>query len=382
MLGTIIGTILERSGGAIAMAEAVVKIIGPRFPTLTMSIVGYIVSVPVFCDSGFVILNSLRKALAVRTGASPVAMSIALMTGLYATHSLVPPTPGPIAAAGNLEITSHLGTLIGIGLPVAVVAAGAGLLWANRFLHRDVELLPEEDDEQAAPEHVSAGNLPSAAAAILPIIVPIVLICLSSVAQLPAAPFGEGVAVDVMVFVGAPVVALLVGLLCALPLLRGENKLTRFNSAVDEGVKFSAGIILITGAGAAFGAVLGASVLTDIVGDHLVGLGIGIWVPFLLAAALKTAQGSTTVAMVTTSAMMLPLLDSLGLASDMGKVLTVLAIGAGGMVASHANDSYFWVVSRLSRIPVQTAYRTLSVGTLIEGVAAMLTVWGLSLVIL
>ncbi|MGO1318465.1 MAG: GntT/GntP/DsdX family permease, partial [Cellulomonadaceae bacterium] len=97
---------------------------------------------------------------------------------------------------------------------------------------------------------------------------------------------------------------------------------------------------------------------------------------------LKTAQGSTTVAMVTTSAMMLPLLDSLGLASDMGKVLTVLAIGAGGMVVSHANDSYFWVVSRLSRIPVQTAYRTLSVGTLIEGLAAMLTVWGLSLVIL
>ena len=140
VLGTIIGTILEKSGAAITMADSVIKLLGNRFPTLTMSIIGYMVSIPVFCDSGFVILNSLKQSMASRMKVSSVAMSVALATGLYATHTFVPPTPGPIAAAGNLGLEDSLGLVIGVGLVVAVVAALAGLLWANRFM-KDLSLI-------------------------------------------------------------------------------------------------------------------------------------------------------------------------------------------------------------------------------------------------
>lgn len=148
------------------------------------------------------------------------------------------------------------------------------------------------------------------------------------------------------------------------------------------GIVSAAPILLITGAGGAFGAMLKITPLGDYLGQSLSALGIGLFMPFIVSAALKTAQGSTTVALVTTSAMVAPLLGSLGLDSEMGRVLTVMAIGAGGMTVSHANDSFFWVVSQFSRMKVSTAYRAQTVATLIQGVVAMIAVWLLSLVLL
>ena len=148
------------------------------------------------------------------------------------------------------------------------------------------------------------------------------------------------------------------------------------------GIVSAAPILLITGAGGAFGAMLKITPLGDYLGQSLSALGIGLFMPFIVSAALKTAQGSTTVALVTTSAMVAPLLGSLGLDSEMGRVLTVMAIGAGGMTVSHANDSFFWVVSQFSRMKVSTAYRAQTVATLIQGVVAMVAVWLLSLVLL
>lgn len=382
LFGTMIGVILERSGGAISMADALIKILGTRFPTLTMSIIGYIVSIPVFCDSGYIILNSLKKAMAERAKVSLVAMSIALMTGLYATHTMVPPTPGPLAAASNLNVVNDLGLLIGLGLVVAAVSAGAALLYANRFLKKDVELLPVPAEEaEVSYEELRAayGKLPSGFMAFLPILLPILLICLSSIAKLPGAPFGEGGFAETVVFIGTPVVALALGLVAAVFLLRGKGKLASFNAQISDSILLAAPILLITSAGAAFGGVLGKSAITGFLSDNLATLGLGIAVPFLISAALKTAQGSSTVAMVTTSAMLLPLLEPLGLASGAGPVLAVLAIGAGAMVVSHANDSYFWVVSQFSRIPTATAYRTLTPATAVQGVAGFAAVWVLSL---
>ncbi|CAL9469188.1 D-serine transporter DsdX [Nocardiopsis dassonvillei] len=387
LFGTMIGVILERSGAAIAMAEALIKVLGTRFPNLTMSLIGYIVSIPVFCDSGYVILNSLRKAVTLRTGVSTLATSIALMTGLYATHTMVPPTPGPLAAAENLGASDDLGMIIALGLPVAAVAALAGLLFASTFSRKRFTPLPAESDddltEQSYEElRASYGRLPNAFVSFLPIAVPLALICTSSVVKLPGRPIGEGAAFDVLSFLGTPVIALIVGLAVAVLLLRGHGRLERFNDHVQESIRVSAPILLITGAGAAFGAVLAASPLTGFLSENLSGLGIGLAVPFLIAAALKTAQGSSTVAIVSTSALIAPILGSLGLGSPEGTVLSVLAVGAGAMVVSHANDSYFWVVSQLSRIPVATAYRTLSVATAIEGTAAFATVWTIGLFLL
>ncbi|OLU15390.1 MULTISPECIES: GntP family permease [unclassified Pseudomonas] len=386
VLGTIIGVILERSGAAITLAETVIKLLGERFPTLTMSIIGYIVSIPVFCDSGYIILNSLKNALAARMKVSVIAMSVALATGLYATHTFVPPTPGPIAAAGNLGLESSLGLVIAVGLFVAMVSALAGLLWANRFVGKDIAL---EDDGTPMPgaedfEALKAkyGVLPSATQAFAPILVPIALICLGSISVFPSRPLGDGTLQAVLSFLGQPVVALLVGLVLACTLLRGNGKRQQLHDRVTDGILSAAPIILITGAGGAFGAVLSASPLGAYLGSTLSALGIGLFMPFLVAAALKTAQGSTTVAMVTTSAMVAPLLGQIGLDSEMGRVLTVLAIGAGGMTVSHANDSYFWVVTQFSRMPVAVAYRAQTMATLIQGLVGITTVWLLSLVLL
>jgi len=381
VLGTIIGVILERTGAAIVMAETIIKCLGKKFPTMTMSIVGFIVSIPVFCDSGFVILNSLKRSMARTLSVSPVAMTVALSTGLFATHTLVPPTPGPIAAAGNLGLENNLGLVIGVGLGFAIIAAIAGLVWA--YFSRNLpstELELTEEAFQEGKEHY--GQLPGPWKAIAPIFVPIVLICLGSVASYPTAPLGDGALYEVLNFLGKPLNALLIGLGFALFLIQGGEKLKEFARHTEKGMAVSAPIILITGAGGAFGAVLAATPLGDFLGQNLSTLGLGVVMPFIVAAALKSAQGSSTVALVTASALVAPLLPQLGLDTDMGRVLTVMAVGAGAMTVSHANDSYFWVVSQFSKMDVATAYRSHTAATLFMGLVTITAVWLVSLVAL
>ena len=387
VLGTIIGIILEKSGAAITMADVVITLLGQRFPTLTMSIIGYIVSIPVFCDSGFVILNSLKQSMANRMKVSSVSMSVALATGLYATHTFVPPTPGPIAAAGNLGLESQLGLVIAVGVFVAAVAAFAGMLWANRFANEQPEgegaeelnTLQQQDYEQLKQSY---GMLPSPIKAFAPIFIPILLNCLGSIASFPSKPVGEEALFTALMFLGQPVNALMIGLALALPLLKSDEKVKEFSERIGQGLVVSAPILLITGAGGAFGAVLKATEIGTYLGSSLSALGIGIFMPFIVAAALKSAQGSSTVALVATSALVAPLLGDIGLASEMGRVLTVMAIGAGAMTVSHANDSFFWVVTQFSRMSVKQAYRAQTMATLIQGVTAMVVVYLLSLVLL
>lgn len=248
VLGTIIGVILEKSGAAITMADTVIKVLGERFPTLTMSIIGYIVSVPVFCDSGFVILNSLKESLAKRLKTSSVAMSVALATGLYATHTFVPPTPGPIAAAGNLGLESNLGLVIGVGVFVAAVAALAGMLWANRFQHVEPDGIEVADEIQHDWQALKAsyGKLPTASQAFAPIFVPILLICFGSIAKFPSLPLGEGFVFDVLTFLGQPLTALVIGLFLSVRLLKSDNKIEEFGERISQGITAAAPILLIT----------------------------------------------------------------------------------------------------------------------------------------
>ena len=383
VFGTIIGLILEKTGAAIVMAETVINFLGPRFPTLTMSIVGAVVSIPVFCDSGYIILNSLKESLAERLKVSSVAMSIALATGLYATHTFVPPTPGPIAAAGNLGLESNLGLVIMVGVVVTIVAVLAGWLWSNRFLDVEPDNI-DADNLPIVPANMKSRedykSMPSAIMAFLPIIVPIVLICLSSVANLPSAPFGTGTITDILVFIGNPLTALLIGLFLSFLLINGSGKTQQISDSIAQGLVVAAPILLITGAGGAFGAMLKVTPIGDYLGTTLSALGLGIFMPFIVSAALKTAQGSTTVALVTTSAMVAPLLDQIGLDSELGRVFCVMAIGAGAMTISHANDSFFWIVSQFSRMSVSQAYKAHSVATGIQGVTSILFIWLLTLV--
>jgi len=378
ILGTIIGVILEKSNAAIKLAEIVLKLVGKRFPGLAMSIIGYIVSIPVFCDSAFVILSSLRKSLVAKTGKSSVALSIALATGLYATHTFVPPTPGPIAAAGNLGLEDQLGVVILFGLVVATFAMFTGYLWAS-YVGKKYTTAEDEISEEI--ENLPEIKLPSATKSLLPILVPIFLIALRSIATYPTNPLGEGHFYNFLNFIGQPINALLIGFLLSFSLFPKFNKET-LTGWIGDGITAAAPILLITGAGGAFGTILKETHIGDTLGNLLAGYELGIFLPFIIAAAFKTAQGSSTVALVATSALIAPLLSTIGLDSLNGKVLAVMATGAGAMTISHANDSFFWVVTQFSGMDVKTGYKTQTLGTLIQGVSSMIFIYVLTLLFL
>jgi len=375
ILGTIIGTILEKSHAAIKIADLVLKVVGKRFPGLAMSIIGYLVSIPVFCDSAFVILSSLRKSLVAKTGKSSVALSIALATGLYATHTFVPPTPGPIAAAGNLGLENQLGLVILFGLVVAAFAMTIGYVWASyigpKFTASDEEINDSNDSFKDL-------KLPSGTKSLMPILVPIFLIALRSVATYPTLPLGNGLFYSILNFIGQPVNALLAGFLLSFLLFPAFNKET-LTGWIGDGITAAAPILLITGAGGAFGTILKETQIGDSLGELLAGYQLGIFLPFIIAAAFKTAQGSSTVALVATSALIAPLLSTIGLDSLNGKVLAVMATGAGAMTISHANDSFFWVVTQFSGMDVKTGYKTQTIATLIQGLGSMIVVYLLSI---
>ncbi|HYF93697.1 MAG TPA: GntP family permease [Symbiobacteriaceae bacterium] len=381
--GTVIGVMLEKSGAAVVMADTILKWVGEKRPALAMSIIGYIVSIPVFCDSGFVILSSLNKALSKRSGVSLTALGIALSTGLYATHVMVPPTPGPLAAAGNLKAT-NLGLVIMIGLVCAIPAMIVGYWWAMRFSkHFDPNQKLDGKDVGETWEQLKAkyGKLPSPLAAFSPLVVPILLIALSSVANFPSLPFGSGHIKFALNFVGTPVTALMIGIFLCFFLVQkiDENILSKW---IGEALRDSAVILVVTGAGGSLGRMLAVTKIGDYLGATLAQYSLGIFLPFVIAAAIKTAQGSSTVSLVTTSAIMAPMLATMGYDSEMGRVLMVMAIAAGSMVVSHANDSYFWVVSQFSNMEVPTAYRAQTVGTLVTGIVAILTVALLSFILI
>ncbi len=371
VLGTIIGVILEKSNAAVKLAEIVIKLVGKRSPGLAMSIIGYIVSIPVFCDSAYVILSSVRKSLAVKTGKSSITLSIALATGLYATHTFVPPTPGPIAAAGNLGLENQLGVVILFGLVVAAFAMITGYLWAS-YAGKKYTLAKEHTE--SGPATYEDIRLPSAVLSLLPILVPIILIATRSVATYPTKPFGEGTLYSLLDFVGQPINALLCGFILTFPLFPNFGKET-LTGWIADGISAAAPILLITGAGGAFGTILKETQIGETLGYLLADYKLGIFLPFIIGATFKTAQGSSTVALVATSALIAPLLSTIGLDSFYGKVLAVMATGAGAMTVSHANDSFFWVVTQFSGMDVRTGYKTLTPATLIQGISAMFFIY-------
>jgi GntP family gluconate:H+ symporter len=370
--GTIIGTILEKSKGTLTMANTVLSWVGETKSALAMSITGAIISIPVFCDSGFVILSSLNKSLAKKAKISMSTMAVALSTGLYATHTLVPPTPGPIAAAGNLG--ADLGLVIMFGVVVSIPAIIAGYIWATKFASKywvdaDIEIDDGENDV----------NLPSVFDSFAPIVVPILLITLKSIAEFPTNIFGTGNIKTFLVFIGDPTVALLLGVFIAFRLLPSFDK-EYINGWIGKGMVNAAAIIMITGAGGAFGQVLKSTPIGSYLGEVLSVYNLGIFLPFIIAAALKTSQGSSTVAIITTSALLAPMLPSLGLDGSVAKALVVMSIGAGAMTVSHANDSFFWVVSQFSNMDTDIAYKTYTTATLVQGIVTISFVAILSMI--
>ena len=370
VLGTTLGVLLEHSGSTRVMANYIIKQTGERKASLAMSIAGFIVGLPIFCDSGYIVMSGLNQSLAKRTGISVVTMAVSLATGLMSVHCLIPPHPGATAAASTIGV--DLGKLILIGTAVAIPAMIFGYLWSLYAGRR----LPHV---AATAEHIDHGPSPSVLMAFLPVIVPIILIAINSLFVVEKK--NSSFLYKIFSVLGEPVVALSAGVLLSLGNFR---KLTKLHASklLQESAEKAGGILVIIGAGGAFGAVLAAARIGEQFSEAIDLQVMGIFFPFLLTFILKTAQGSSTVAIITASSIVLPLLPALGLDSEKGKLLSVLSMGAGSMMISHANDAYFWVISKFSGLEMKTMLKTYSVATILMGSITLLVVYILSLILL
>ena len=370
ILGTLIGSVLEHTDGAVALARAVERVVGKRHPRLAMMLIGWIVSIPVFCDSGFVLVSPIGKSLAHRSGTSPVPLMLALAAGLFASHVFIPPTPGPVAAAGMVGLENNLLLVIGMGIVISLLSLIPAYFFAGHIGKRVQAAEPTSDVLATEDEHHCSATL-----AFLPIVLPIVLIALGSVAALVNMPTDVAA---VFTFLGKPSIALIIALLSCLPLLMQQKMTGQFYDITQSSLKTAGPIIFITAAGGVLGAVVVASGFVDIIKESGNSLKVlGVVFPFLIAAILKSAQGSSTVAITTTASMMGMFSDSgsmmnaLGFTTPLAATLVVMAIGAGAMTVSHANDSYFWVVTGFGGIKAGDGYRTMTLMTLIMGITAI-----------
>jgi GntP family gluconate:H+ symporter len=371
VLGTALGVLLEYTGSTKVMASYILKKVGERNAALALSITGFIVGLPIFCDSGYIVLNGLNKSLSKKTGTSIVVTSISLATGLLAVHCLLPPHPGAAAAAGTIGV--DFGKLISYGIIIAIPAMLVGYIWA-KYAGTKIEHSIIEEDE--IPEDTMAH--PSVVKAFLPVIVPILLIAAASFLN----EFALGNDwIKNWLIAGDPVIALSIGILLAFNANKKWNRKT-VGLLLQESAEKAGGILVIIGAGGAFGAVLAATKI----GDHFAATftlnTLGILFPFLLTFILKTAQGSSTVAIITAASIVQPLLPALGLNNDAGKLLAVLSMGAGSMMISHANDAYFWVITKFSGIEMKAMLKVYSTATIFMGLVTLLMVYILSLIIL
>lgn len=378
LAGSIIGKFLEMSGGAFKLATSALRLVGKKKFPLAMSIVGFIISIPVFCDSAFIVISPLAKALSRQVKATLATAAIALSLGLYVTHSIIPPTPGPVAAAGILG--ADLGMVILIGFPVSLVGLIAGWIFSIKIASK-IYIDPNGANELTSVTAEELETGPSLIKSLIPIIIPILLIIFRSINELPSHPLGNGNGSIFISFIGQPSVALLIGVFLSFLL---PKKLTRdmlsTTGWLGQGIIAAATIIIVTGCGGAFGKVLQESGIGEVIKENLSGArSLGILLPILIASALKIAQGSGTVAIITSASIIAPLIATLGFDAPAARALVVVAIGSGAMIASHANDSYFWVVTQMSNMNVNQGYRLQTIGSAMVGLISAFSVWIMSI---
>ena len=389
IFGAIIGTVLEKTGAALKLADMVVRVVGQKRPELAMLIMGWVVGIPVFCDSGFVVLNPIREALRKKIAANPVGMAVALSAGLYASHVFIPPTPGPIAAAGAVGLSHNLLLVIGMGVVVSIPVLIASYFFAK---HISKSMIVSDIDADAVIAQSyddlikQYGKLPSGFLSLAPIFMPILFMALGSITKIMGV---EGSFGTLMNFLGNPIIALAIGVIFSVILLLDAGKITEFDGLTNETLKLVGPILFITAAGGVLGKVITEAGFVEYIKQnaHIISAA-GIFFPFLISAVLKTAQGSSTVAIITTASIMGmfnagdSLMNALGLTTEIAAALTVMAIAAGSMCVSHANDSYYWVVTNFTKLTPQQGYRTQTTLTFIMGIVGILTVYVLSLILL
>ncbi|RSN17140.1 permease [Streptomyces sp. WAC 05977] len=374
-LGTILGSILERSGGAKVLTGALLRAIGEKRAPLAMGLAGFVFGIPVFFDIGIFVLAPLVYVAAKQGGRSLVLYALPLLAGLSITHAFLPPHPGPVAAAGLLHV--ELGWIILMGLVCGIPAFLVGGVLYSTWIGKRVDVEVPAEFLVAEEEGEKETNPPTLGLVLAIIAVPLVLILAGTFGSiwLPKESALSGVAA----FIGTPAVALTISVLLASWLLGLRRGLTGkdLSELSAKSLRPVAMILLVVGAGAFFGAVLAATGIGKAVAGSLDNAGLPvILAAYVISCGMRIAQGSATVAIVTTSGIVAPTVATLGY-SQMQLALLVVAISAGSIIASHVNDGGFWIISRYFNMTVP---QTLKTWTVLEtvlsvsgfGVAALL----------
>ena len=360
IFGTIIGATLELSNATSSIANYIIN----RFKNIPLQFkigfIGYIISIPVFCDAAFIILSKTIKSISKKSNIPLKSLGVALSTGLFAPHVLVPPTPGPLAAASNLGLENFpLLIIIGGILAFILVIVGSSysfLIYRKSKFDYDILINKEFDNKN-----------PKLYDSIMPIFFPIILMTvgtlLRNISDLKNLDF-------IFSFLGNPSFALFVGVLFSFRLIKFSPEV-ELKNCIKKGAFSAFPIILITGMGGTLGLIMQKIPLEEVINDYSFDFGVVLLIPFFISSIFKTIQGSSTVAIITTSTIVYPLLSSLGLDNEIDKIWTILSIGVGSMTVSHTNDSYFWIVSEMSGISVEKALKYHTTGTLIQGISGI-----------
>lgn len=357
-LGVMMGRILEVSGAAEQIAYSFIKWLGSRREEWALAITGYIVSIPIFVDSAFVILYPVTKALAKKGKRSLLTLGVALAGGLVVTHSTVPPTPGPLGAAGIFGV--DIGAMMLLGMGLAIPCAIGVVLYAqwleknypdfadNTLVSEDLQAIHDNYLEEK-----TSNTLPSLALSLLPIVVPIVLIFIKAIMNVLITPSSlESQPIQVIVqvfnFIGTPVIALAISTLLAVYTLVPHLDRQGTAARLEEGLQSAGIILLVTGAGGALGTVVRDSGAGNQLAAQIANLPISpIMLPFIVSTLVRLIQGSGTVAMVTASSITAPILAQI---PGVHMLFAAQAAAMGAMFFSYFNDSLFWIVNRMMGI--------------------------------
>ncbi len=360
IFGTIIGATLELTNATSSIANYIIN----RFKNIPLQFkigfIGYIISIPVFCDAAFIILSKTIKSISKKSNVPLKSLGVALSTGLFAPHVLVPPTPGPLAAASNLRLENFpLLIIIGGILAFILVIVGSSysfLIFRKSKFNYNMFLNKEFTNKN-----------PNLYDSIMPIFIPVILMAMGTL-------LGNTNALKnldfIFSFLGNPSFALFVGVLLSFRLIKFSPKV-EIKNCIKKGAFSALPIILITGMGGTLGLIMQKIPLDKVFNNYAFDFGVVLLIPFFISSLFKTIQGSSTVAIITTSTILYPLLNSLGLDNEIDKIWTILSIGVGSMTVSHTNDSYFWIVSEMLGISVEKALKYHTTGTLIQGISGI-----------
>ena len=375
VLGTLIGTILEKSGSILKIAQFILKLFGENRPIAAITVIGAVIGIPIFCDSGYIILSGLTKPIAQKSKANYVAIVCGLASGLYITHTLLPPHPGSIAGAANLGLKEHFGTVILMGLLIAIPVTLVAWWFSARL--KNNSSYEVADGNYSFDDNKNVSLIKS----LLPVTVPLFLISFSSFGIFLSLPSSLKPIID---FFGHPVIALLIGFGLSLRTIT-KSDYENLQGWIRSGIMHAGSILIVVGAGGVFGEVLKKTAIAEVVNQFATASSSSklffLIIGWFMGVIIKTAQGSTTSAIIVVTSIMAPLAAAAGFIQPIELSLLLAAIAGGTMMVSHTNDAYFWVISQFSGLSMSDTYRSFSLATVAMSITVLITVLLLSLIL-